>query len=261
MGPTRPHPLALVTGASAGLGARFAERLAADGYDLVLVARRAARLERLSAALCAGGSAVHVLPLDLARSGAVGELTAWLEARSLAIDVLINNAGFGLRGPFERQAPGELVDMIELNVRAPVELARALVPGMIARGHGAILNVASTAAFTAGPGLAVYYASKAFLLSFSQALHEECRLHGVRVSCLCPGATATEFGARSGLADSALFRRMQGPVEPVVSAGLAGLRANRAVVVPGWQNRLAVFATRVLPRSVARRGLYRLQRD
>jgi uncharacterized protein len=186
-----------------------------------------------------------------AASGSASLINA-VDAEGLAIETLINNAGFGLGGkfadlPLERQR-----EMIDLNVSTLTELCRLVLPGMIERGAGAILNVASTAAFQPGPNMAVYYATKAYVLSFSEALHHELKRKGIKVSALCPGPTATEFFGVAGVGDS-LLARMAADAGGVVRAGLRGLDRNRAVVVPGLRNKVGAQATRFIPRAAMRR--------
>lgn len=242
------RPVTLVTGASAGLGAEFARQCAARGEELVLVARRRDRLDAFAAEL---GNA-HVFPLDLAAPGAPFSLVAAVEAEGLAIDTLINNAGFGLAGAFAEQPLTRLSEMVDLNVRSLVELTHLVLSGMRQRGRGAICNVASTAAFQAGPNMAVYYASKAFVLSFTEALHQELIGTPIRVSALCPGPTDTEF---ADVADShsPTLKRISGPADAVVRAGLEGLDRNRAIVIPGFPNKITAQANRLLPRAWVRR--------
>jgi hypothetical protein len=242
------RPVTLITGASAGLGAEFARQCAARGEELVLVARRRDRLEALAIDI----GRAEVVAADLADAGAAERLLSELEARGLTVATLINNAGFGLAGRFV-SLPGERqAEMIDLNVRALVDLSRRVLPGMIERRDGAILNVASTAAFQAGPGMAVYFATKAFVLSFTEALHQEVKGQGVRVSALCPGPTATEFGQVAGVT-SARFNRFSADATAVVAAGLRGLDRNKAVVVPGALNKVTAQSGRVIPRAVMRR--------
>ena len=166
---------------------------------------------------------------------------------------VINNAGFGLIGQFERLSVARQLKMIDVNVRALTNLAYVVLNGRLARGEGAILNVASTAAFQPGPKMAVYFATKAFVLSLSEALHEELKPHGVKVSCLCPGPTRTEFGDVAGFGGNGLFDRVAMSAAEVVATGLAGLESNRAVVVPGWMNKLTAASGRFVPRSVVRK--------
>jgi short-subunit dehydrogenase len=241
--------VALVTGASAGLGVEFARRLSKRGFRLVLVARRKERLEQLASEL---GNA-RAVAIDLSKTGAAAKLMADIAAAGETVDLLVNNAGFGLIGRFAEREPERLREMIDLNCGALSELCRAVAPAMVERRSGRILNVASTAAFQPGPKMAVYFATKAFVLSLSEALHEELKPHGIAVSCLCPGPTRTEFGDVAGFGGNGLFDRVAMDAPAVVEAGLAGLDRNRAVVVTGWLNKLGAASTRFAPRSVVRR--------
>lgn len=242
-------PVTLITGASAGLGAEFARQCARRGESLVLVARRRERLEALAAEI---GGAPHIFAADLARPGAAASLIAGVEAEGLLVGTLINNAGFGLAGAFAARPLDRLVEMIDLNIRTLVELCHLVLPAMREHNAGAILNVASTAAFQPGPNMAVYYASKAFVLSFTEALHHELRDSGIRVSALCPGPTESEF-ADMAESRSPTLEKMKGPADAVVRAGLEGLDRNQAVVVPGWKNKVTSQASRFLPRATMRR--------
>jgi short-subunit dehydrogenase len=241
--------VALITGASAGLGVDFARQLARRGHRLVLVARRKDRLEALAKEL---GNA-RAVAADLSKKDAAAKLMADLAANGETVDLLVNNAGFGLIGRFAELDAKRLRQMIDLNCGALTDLCRAVAPDMIARKSGAILNVASTAAFQPGPKMAVYFATKAFVLSLSEALHEELKPHGIKVSCLCPGPTRTEFGDVAGFGGNGLFDKVAMEAPAVVEAGLAGLDRNRAVVVTGWVNKLGAASTRFAPRSVVRR--------
>jgi short-subunit dehydrogenase len=245
----------LITGASAGLGAEFARQCVARGEPVALVARRRDRMEALRAEL---GGDVHIFAADLAPAGAAESLIAELAAEGLGVGTLINNAGFGLAGKFDAQPLDRLSGMIDLNCRTLAELCHLVLPDMRARGKGAILNVASTAAFQPGPNMAVYYASKAFVLSFSEALHHELQGSGIRVTCLCPGPTISEF---SDVADShsPVLERMKVPAAPVVRAGLAGLDSNKAVVIPGLRNKITAQASRFLTRAAMRRIVGRIK--
>lgn len=244
-------PIVLITGASAGLGVHFARQLSATGARLVLVARRKDRIEALAAEL---GNA-RAVPLDLAEDGAADRLLADVAAHGEHVDCLVNNAGFGLHGRFAEHEPRRLRQMIDLNCGVLTELARGVLPAMIERGRGGILNVASTAAFQPGPGMAVYFATKAFVLSFTEALHEEVRGTGVHVTALCPGPTSTEFGELAGFAPSLgdAFEKLSQRPGPVVEAGLAALSANKAIVVPGAMNKVGAQGARFLPRAVIRK--------
>jgi short-subunit dehydrogenase len=241
--------VALITGASAGLGVEFARQLAERGHRLVLVARRKDRLEALAKEL---GKA-RAIAADLSKKDAAAKLIAEIAAAGEGVDLLVNNAGFGLIGNFAELDSKRLRQMIDLNCGVLTELCSAVAPAMIARKSGAILNVASTAAFQPGPKMAVYFATKAFVLSLSEALHEELKPHGIKVNCLCPGPTRTEFGDVAGFGGNGLFDRVAMEAPEVVQAGLAGLDKNKAVVVTGWMNKIGAASTRFAPRSVVRK--------
>jgi short-subunit dehydrogenase len=248
-----PRLVTLITGASAGLGAEFARQCAGRGEKLLLVARRRDRLEALAAEL--GGA---VIAGDLAEPGAPERLVDEIAARGLSVDTLINNAGFGLAGRFDTLPRERQREMIDLNVRALTELCHHVLPGMRARQRGAILNVASTAAFQAGPYMAVYYATKAYVLSFTEALHQELKKSGIRVTALCPGPTATEFFDVAGAGEGRLARMATDPVA-VVRAGLDGLARNQAIVIPGAMNKVTAQSNRLLPRALVRRIVARIK--
>lgn len=243
------NPVTVITGASAGLGVDFARQYAAKGHRLVLVARRKDRLEELASEL---GNA-RALALDLSTGDAADRLIADLEAHGEHCDTLINNAGFGLVGKFAALSGKQQRQMIDLNCGALTELAHAVLPGMLARKQGGILNVASVASFQPGPGMAVYFATKAYVLSFSEALHEEVKPDGVHVSALCPGPTSTEFGDVAGFGGNKAVESMAAQPGPVVEAGIKGLEANKAVVVPGFSNKVSAQSHRFLPRSTIRK--------
>jgi hypothetical protein len=241
--------VALITGASAGLGAEFARQLSKRGHALVLAARRKDRIEALAKEL---GDA-RAVTIDLSKANAATKLIADVDAAGERIELLVNNAGFGLIGRFAELDPKRLRQMIDLNVATLTDLCRAIAPGMVKRRSGGIINVASTAAFQPGPKMAVYFATKAYVLSFTEALHEELKPHGVKVSCLCPGPTRTEFGEVAGFGGNGAFDRVAMESPEVVEAGLDGLDRNHAVVVPGLVNKIVAASTRFAPRPVVRR--------
>ncbi len=242
-------PVTLITGASAGLGVDFARQLSARGDRLVLVARRKERLEALASEL---GNA-RAVAIDLGELGAAGRLIADLAAHGESVACLVNNAGFGLAGRVAELDGARQRSMIDLNCGALTELAHAVLPAMIAAKSGAILNVASTAAFQPGPGMAVYFATKAFVLSFSEALHEEVRGYGVSVTALCPGPTATEFGEVAGWGGNAMLDKLSATSADVVRAGIAAMDKRRAIVIPGLVNKAGAQGHRLLPRWLLRR--------
>jgi short-subunit dehydrogenase len=251
---------ALVTGASSGIGEAYARALRRRGERLVLVARREERLEALARELGGEDWALPV-PSDLATPDAAARLWKHIDERSLAVDLLVNNAGLGHTAPFERQPLEVLRAMIDVNVRALVELTHAVLPGMRERGRGRIVNVASNAAFQPVPFLSVYAATKAFVLSFTEGLAEELRGSGVHVQALCPGLTRTEFlevaGTHRGLK---VTRTPMMTADEVVEASLEGLDRGRLRVIPGRINRLAVLAQRFVPVAVPRRVAAELYR-
>jgi len=242
------RPLALVTGASSGIGADLARELAKDGHDLVLSARTVPAMQALAAELEAYGASSIVIAADLAKPGAAAELASSLEARGLQIDVLVNNAGLGGVGRFDQMDPQRISDMLMINVVALTELTRLLVPGMVARRRGRVLLVASTASFQPGPRMAVYFATKSYVLGFGEALAYELRSTGVTVTTLCPGATATNFFKAAGANEIALQPAMS--ASEVARIGYQGLKSGRRVVITGVLNRILALGGRYAPHSL-----------
>lgn len=245
---------ALVTGASAGLGKELASLFAKDGHDLVLVARSETKLRTLAGDLArAHGITAHVVPADLADGGAPAQIFERTQQLGVAVDVLVNNAGFGTNGAFLDLDLAREKEMIAVNCTALLELTHRFVHPMRARGQGRVLNIASTAGFQPGPFMATYYATKAFVISFSEALAFELQGTGVTVTCHCPGATATEFAATAGNDKSKLFQR-----SGVAEAKEVALHAYRSLMkgevlsVHGALNKIGVQGLRVSPRSLIR---------
>jgi short-subunit dehydrogenase len=255
--------VAVITGASTGIGRDLSYLCAEAGYDLVIIARNESQLEELAAAIRSRtGRSVSVLPKDLARVTATAEILQAIEPVLRDVEILINNAAVGLFGFFAELDAEQQMQMLRLNVDALTHLTRLLLPSMIARGRGRILNVASTAAFQPGPLMAVYYASKAYVLSLSEALHNELRGRGVSVTALCPGPTATEFQRRAGMGRSLMFRT--GNVMDsgaVARAGFSAMMRGKPLVIPGLLNRLVAFSTRLAPRQVTAAIARRLQEE
>ncbi len=242
---------ALVTGASGGIGLELARLLAADGHDLVLVARSGDKLARLAEELTGKHEmAARVLVADLARPEAPGEIFDDLQAKGVAVDVLINNAGFGSYGLFAETDLRSELDLLQVNVVALTHLAKLFLPQMIARRRGYVMNVASTAAFQPGPLMAVYYASKAYVLSLSEALANECEGTGVVVSALCPGPTETGFVAAAGMGDSKLFDRGSMDARTVAVEGYRGMLNGKTLVIPGFRNALVARTVGMMPRRL-----------
>ena len=241
---------ALITGASAGIGLELAKLFAADGHDLVLVARRADALEKLANSLRTKHNiAVRIWPADLADPRAPLQLHERAVAEGVAVDILVNNAGFGAIGHFHALPPERQLGIIDVNMRALTEMTYHFLPAMRERRRGRILNLGSIVGFLPGPYMAVYYASKAYVVSFSEALAEELLGSGITVTCLCPGYTATEFQKAAGIAKTGLLARLR-PMraDTVARIGYRGLMAGRRLVVPGWGNRMSVFGLRFSPR-------------
>lgn len=251
-------PVAIITGASAGIGSELARIFARNGHELVLVARRLERLNALADEIAAmSRPRPMVMALDLGATGVAEKIAEALAARGLEPQYIVNNAGFGLVGSAAELDRAEQLAMIDLNVRALTDLSLSFVPAL-ERHRGGILNVASVAGFLPGPNSAVYYAGKSFALSFSEALHQELKPRGVRVTCLCPGPVATEFQARAGIPGADVAWPLAVPAARVAEAGYRGLMRGQRVVVPGFANRIV---TSLAPRLVPRRLLLKLIAD
>ncbi|MCR9144295.1 MAG: SDR family oxidoreductase [bacterium] len=244
---------ALITGASTGIGYELAKCCAADGMDLILVARNQKRLEEVAAELQAAHQIkAEVIAADLSQPKAAADIFKKLGA-DRAVDILINNAGFGTSGKFaELPLQGE-IDMIEVNVTSLVRLSHLLLPGMLARKSGRIMNVASTAAFQPGPLMANYYASKAYVLSFSEALYEEVRKDGVSVTAFCPGATETPFFDRAKMDNVRLRNGSVMAADKAARIGYRGMLRGKVIVIPGLLNRMLAFSVRITPRAIIRK--------
>ncbi len=243
---------ALITGASSGIGAEFARQLGRE-MDLVLVARRADRLETLKAEIeASGGRRCRVIAKDLSDPAAAAEIHAETEAQGLTIDWLVNNAGFGTNGPFATLPLEHEIEEIRLNVSALVALTRLYLPAMLARGHGRVVNLGSVGSWVPTPYMATYAATKAFILSFTEAVATEVAGRGVHVLALCPGATRTEFQAVAGVEENVPdFTYMS--AQAVVAQAIAASRRGRRTLVPGWMNKLLIASTRFTPRFVLAR--------
>ena len=246
---------ALITGASSGIGAEIAREFAAHGYDVVLVARGKERLMALAGELeAAHGIAARVLEADLARPQAPDEIYQQVGRQGVTVDVLVNNAGFATYGPFAETDLLTERDMLQVNVVAVTHLTKLFLRDMLARGHGKVLNVASTAAFQPGPLMAVYFAAKAYVLSLSEALANEVQGTGVTVTALCPGPTPTGFQRRARMEDTRLMHSpLVTDVATVARVGYRALMAGKTVAIPGWTNRALIFAVRLTPRGLVTR--------
>jgi len=254
-----PDRVTLITGASSGIGAELARIFASNGHRLALVARRADRLETLAGEIgAAGGAAPIVIPCDLEQPDACDRISAALDAENVEVEYVVNNAGYGIFGHATKRDRAEQLGMIAVNVRALTDLSLRF-SDQLTRHRGGILNVASIAGFLPGPGMAVYYASKAYVLSFTEALRAELGPRGVRVTALCPGPVPSEFQARAGFRpgfDSAVLN-----VSPadVALAGYRGLMANRRAVIPGIGVKAVPFLLRFFPRGFILAAVGKLQ--
>ncbi|MEP7327514.1 MAG: SDR family oxidoreductase [Gemmatimonadota bacterium] len=252
--------VALVTGASGGIGKELAIECAADGHDIVLVARDEGGLKEVAAEIEALYHVqTHVLPADLAERDAPARIVERLKSQNITVDILINNAGVGALGAFLSVEPATTLRMIDLNISALTALTRLLAPGMVERKHGFILNVASTAAFQPGPLMAVYYASKAYVLFLSEALDNELEGSGVSVTALCPGPTRTEFQEAAGMGPVKAMRRPLMDATSVARIGYRGMKGGKRIVIPGLLNKLAAQSYRVLPRWLTTAAVRRIQ--
>lgn len=250
---TTARPVALITGASAGIGAALAREAANDGHDLVLVARRREPMEALAAELKSTGAEITVISADLGRQGAAAALMKTVEQRGLVVDTLINSAGLGDTGRFDQENPERILSMLQVNVIALTELTRLVLPQMVARKRGKVMLLSSTAAFQPGPGMAVYYATKSYVLSFGRAIDYELRGTGVTITTVCPGPTISEFTEVANMQGVALFNA---PV-PVMTAaevarqGYAALKAGRRQIITGLINRIMATSTRFAPTAIS----------
>jgi short-subunit dehydrogenase len=245
--------VALITGASAGIGRELALLFAHNGYDVVLAARREDLLQQVAREISQAGRKAHVIAADLGVPDGVRHLHDHLQRERIEVDVLVNNAGFGLRGQFADLPLDRQLDMIQLNVVSLTALTRLLLPPMLTRNRGGVLNVASTAAFQPGPLMTVYYATKAYVLSFSEAIAEEVAGSALKITCLAPGPTSTEFANRAKMTGTKLFK---GPVmnaDVVARMGFDGWNAGRRLVIPGFRNKLGALVVRFSPRALVPR--------
>jgi short-subunit dehydrogenase len=252
-------PVTVITGASVGIGEALARVFAKNGHEVALVARREKEMTLLATEIAVSAKyKPHVIVADLQRSDAPARIAHELLGRGLEPQFVVNNAGFGLHGPAAEVERGEQLAMIDLNVRALTDLSLRWLDGIV-RHKGGILNVASVAGFLPGPGMAVYYASKAYVLSFTEALSQELKPQGVKVTALCPGPVLTEFQSRAGIGSKPPSRLLARTPTEVAQAGYDGLMSGKRLVIPGLGNRIVSFLPRLLPRGFVLRSIENYQ--
>lgn len=252
----------LITGASEGLGLEFARIYAAKGYNLILISRSYEKLSKVKAELTNTNANVKVelLNLDLSVENACEKVQEFVDKKNIFVDRLINNAGIGCFGDFNLYSKELVVDIIDLNIKTLTKLTQIFLKKMVVNKTGEILNVASTAAFSAGPKMSVYYASKAYVLSFTEALHEEYKDKGVKISCLCPGALKTSFQAKSGIEKKDGAEKLLMDAKKVAIQGVHGLENGKAIVIPGYKNKIAVVLNKFIPKSIARKVILNMNK-
>ncbi len=252
----------LITGASSGIGYEFAKIYAKKGYNLVITARRKNNLDRIKQELESFDTSicVDIIVLDLSKQNSAKELYEVVKQRGILIDTLINNAGFGVYGNFIENDIEKEIDMIELNIKSLVVLTKLFLKDMVSRNNGTIINVASTAAFQPGPLMSVYYASKSFVLSFTEAIRNEVRDTNVNISVLCPGPTDTEFEKSASLEESSLFTKLKVmKPEKVAIIGYKGINRNKSVIIPGILNNILITFNKIIPRVLVINIVRKLQ--
>lgn len=242
---------ALITGATSGIGYELTKLFAQNGFDLAIVARNMARLDKVSGEVQRGPNVtVQVIPKDLSQPTAAEEIYRELQSKGIEVDVLVNNAGFNVYGPFRKTSAQKELQMMQVHMLTLTHLTKLFLPGMLKRKFGKVLNLASTASFTPGAGDAVYCATKAYVLSFSEAIAEELKGTGVTVTALCPGPTKTEFAERAEMADTKIFQGSLSSAAEVAQAGYRAMMQGRTTVVVGLNNKLMIFSLRFSPRNL-----------
>lgn len=254
MGKPDSRSFVLITGATAGIGYELAKIYANDGYNLVLVARNIERLEKVKSELNLMYNVnIHTLSIDLSIDNSCEEIFNYVNKKHLTVDILINNAGVGSFGYFKELDINKEVDQININVKALSELTRLFLPTMINNEAGSILNVASTAAFCSGPKMATYYATKAFVLSFTEAIYEEVKGSNIKISCLCPGAVRTEFLDKSGIKKNEIAKKNMMTAKEVAKIAYKDFNKGKLIIIPGVKNKIIVGFNKIVPRSISRK--------
>jgi uncharacterized protein len=251
----------LITGASGGIGKELAKLFAKDGFNLVLVARSNENLMKVKKEIELNNSiTIHTFSKDLSKESEIITLKEEISNHTIQIDYLINNAGFGLFGEFIDTDLKEELNMIDLNIRTVTHLTKIFLPGMVERNNGGVMNIASTAAFQPGPLMTVYYATKAYVLSFTEALQNEMKGTNVKISAICPGATETNFGSRANLNESKLFQSGLSDVKEVAKTSYDGFMNGKTIVIPGLTNKFLASSVRFMPRKMVTSIVRKIQR-
>lgn len=260
MSKTESRSHVLITGATAGIGYEIARLFAIDGYNLILIARDKDRLAKVKEQLEIYNINVDILSVDLSVDKACEKVFTFVDEKNLTVDILINNAGIGSFGEFTSISMEKELELIDVNVRAVTELTKHFLYKMVGNEEGAILNVSSTAAFCAGPKMAAYYASKAFVLNLTEALNEEVKGNGVKVCCLCPGAVNTEFQNKAGIRKSESAKKNVMSPKKVAEIAYRDLKKGKVIIIPGFKNKLIVNINKFLPRSISRRIILKMNK-
>ncbi len=247
----------LITGATAGIGYELAKLFARDNNNLILVARSHENLERVSQELGSKNIDIIAKSVDLANMDECNQLILFIEEKNLKVDILVNNAGIGSFGDFKDISFEEEERLIDINIKALTKLTKYFLPKMVLNKSGGILNVASTAAFCAGPRMATYYASKAYVLNLTEAIHEEVKATGVKVSCLCPGPVKTEFQSKAGIKKSKKAEKYLMDSESVAKTGYKAFKKGKVIIIPGFKNKVLVMLNKILPRAISRKVVYK----
>lgn len=251
----------LITGASSGIGYELAKLFSDDGYNLILVARSLSNLKKVKEELNRSNIDIQILNLDLSKTGECDKLINFIESNNLWVEVLVNNAGIGSFGQFSDIKWEVEENLININIKAVTKITKYFLSKFIERKSGGILNVASTAAFAAGPKMATYYGSKSYVLNLTEAIHEEVKGLGVKVSCLCPGPVRTSFQEKAGIQKSEKAKKYLMEAEEVARIAYKDFKKGKVIIIPGFKNKLLVLANKFLPRVISRKIILKTNKD
>lgn len=250
----------LITGGTSGIGYELAKCFAKEGHNLIIVGRSKEKIEKFKESFKIYNISIEGIELDLSVDNACEQLFDFVDKKNLVVDCLVNNAGVGSFGYFHEVDMKKDMDLIQVNIRVVTEITKWFLSRMVAHEHGGIINIASTAAFSAGPKMNVYYASKAYVLSFTEALHEEYKDKGIRVSCICPGPVATDFQTRAGIKKSNAAKRYMMTSKEVAEVGYKGYKKGKLIIIPGFKNKLLIFINKLMPRSISRKIIMKMNK-